>query len=678
MLTAATGRTPLYSAWERFIRGGRADPALLRPEIRAAWLRCRNAGIDPYAERSAFLLPRAELDQLLRKHQELIDVARPFMGKLYQFVASSLFVVVLCDERGYLMESIGDPEVIREARAINFSRGASWAEEEIGNNGVGTVLFLGRPFQVSGCEHYCLKEHPWTCSGAPILSETGQVIGVLEMSGPVEMTHEHTLGMVVAAAEAIQQQLGVRLRNRELVLLNGQLSNLFTTVSDGLVVVDAAGAIRQVNPAAEKLLEAKAPALTGQPLEAHVDRSGPVRGLLESGLAFADLELAVGPRSGTVDCLASGRPIRDDEGRISSAVIFLNPIHRINKLINRFSGAQAAFTFDDILGTGPALGKALQQAVQAAGSASNVLLCGESGTGKEMLAQAIHNRSARRHGPFIAINCGAIPRELIGSELFGYVEGAFTGAHKRGRPGKFELAAGGTLFLDEIGDMPPDQQVSLLRVLQDKQITRLGGERNQLVDVRIICATNKDLAQEIERGSFRQDLYYRLNVISITLPPLRAHPEDVPMLFRVFQERICARLGLEVAPVDPEVLLRLQRHPWPGNMREFQNVVERMVNAPAQSRLTLGSLPDEILAPVPAREAAPPGAALLSSLRDQRARIKRALAEEERQEILDLMARHRGNLAGTARALGISRTSLYRRLARLQEAVPSESERSRP
>ena len=650
-----------FAAWERFIQSGHLDAGSLRPEIAQAWLRCREAGIDPFQGRSTRLLAGPELERLLAKRKSLIDVARPFMGNLYQFVASSSFVVLLCDERGYIMETAGDPEVIRNAPDLNFERGAVWTEAEIGNNGAGTSLHLQRPFQVSGGEHYCLKHHPWTCSGAPVFDEADRIIGVLEMSGPVEATHQHTLGMVVAAAEAIRQQLRVQLKNRELMLVNRHLSNLFLTVSDGVVVVDAGGLIEQVNPVAETIFKTRAGALVGTPFAQYVDKREPVAALLQDGRAFNDLELNLGARSEVAACLASGKPIQDEQGRTTSGVIFLNPIHRINKLINRFSGAHATFTFDDIIGSGQALARAVQQGIQAAGSESNVLLRGESGTGKEMFAQAIHNRSARRPGPFIAINCGAIPRELIGSELFGYVEGAFTGAHKRGRPGKFELAAGGTLFLDEIGDMPLEQQVSLLRVLQDKAITRIGGDKVMLVDVRIICATNKDLLLEIAKGNFRQDLYYRLNVISILLPPLREQRADIPMLFGVFYERICRKLGTELHQVDPEVIVRLQQHDWPGNMREFQNAVEKLANIPTQQPIGVASLPEELLAraqrPQPARSGP-------ATVREHRNRIRQTLADQEREQILEQMAGHGGNLSLTARAMGLSRTSLYRKLAR--------------
>ena len=651
--------SPAFVAWEQFIGSGILETDAVRPEVAQAWIRCRNAGIDPYEGRSEGVLERAELSDLLEAKKSLIEVARHFMGNLYEFVASSSFVVLLCDERGYILEALGDPEVIRKAPDLNFRRGALWSEKEIGNNGVGTSLHLRRPFQLSGFDHYCRKHHPWTCSGAPILDEDGRLTGILEMSGPVEATHQHTLGMVVAAVEAIRQQLRVHLKNRELMLLNEHLRNLFLSVSDGVVVIDARGIIQQVNPVAEKLFKEKDGSLVGHALSHHLDRPGPMRDMLQTGRPFSDMEVNIIGRQEPVSCLASAKLIRDDQDAITNGVVFLNPIHKLNKLVNRFSGAHATFTFEDILGTGEALVRAVQLAAQAASGDSIVLLQGESGTGKEMFAQAIHNQSARREGPFIAVNCGAIPRELIGSELFGYVEGAFTGAHRRGRPGKFELAAGGTLFLDEIGDMPLEQQVSLLRVLQDKAVTRIGGERVLLVDVRIICATNKDLQVEIARGNFRQDLFYRLNVIAITLPPLRAHREDVPMMFRTFYERTCRKLGIPVAKVDPEVLTRLQEYDWPGNVREFQNAVEKLVNSPDRAQIGVHNLPEEVLG-----RARPWDPSTVSpSLRERRVRIKRAMADQDRKEILACMARCDGNLSETARTLGISRTSLYRKLA---------------
>lgn len=657
----------IFSAWEKFIKTGKIEFSEIRPEIRQAWLRCYQAGADPYAGRSNLSLPQPELNELLKKRKNLIDVAKPFMEKLYDFVFFSRFVVILCDERGYIMETVGNTHVTRYfARDLNFSKGALWSEAEIGNNAVGSSLLLKKPFQISGAEHYCQKHHPWTCSGAPIFNEEDQLIGVLEMSGPVEKTHIHTLGMVVAAVEAIKQQLRVHQKNCELTLVNNHLNNIFLSVSDGVVVVDLHGTIKQVNPVAEKILGQAAVNLNNSSLKDYFERYTPVQEMLTKGQAFSDLEVAVKSSTGAISCLACGKPTKDVYEYITGGVIFINPINKIKNLINRFSGAHATFNFEDILGNSKLLLESIQLGSLAASNNSNVLLNGESGTGKEMFAQAIHNKSARRKGPFVAVNCGAIPRELIGSELFGYVEGAFTGARKGGRPGKFELASGGTLFLDEIGDMPLEQQVSLLRVLQDKAITRIGGDKVVFVDVRIICATNKNLPLEVTRGNFRQDLYYRLNVISITLPSLRRRREDIPLMFKTFLEKTCQKLGLAALTADPQVMTYLQQYHWPGNVRELQNVVERMVNIAPGPVIRTKHLPDEILSPPSVswpQETALPFQAV--TITDERKKIKQLLAEKEREEIFSLLAKNNGNISQVAREMGISRNSLYRKLKKL-------------
>ncbi|AFV12354.1 sigma54 specific transcriptional regulator [Thermacetogenium phaeum DSM 12270] len=652
-------------AWKIFVNTGKI-PATVRSEIAESWLRSRRAGVDPWDGVSHRVLSAEQLEALLYKKRSLIDVARPFMTNLYHFVAGSGFIVLLSDEQGFIMEVMGDSDILKNAAELNLIRGASWIEEETGTNGLGTALAIRRPIQVSGEEHYCQKVHGWTCSAAPIYDDDGRVIGALQMSGPSFKTHPHTLGMVVAAVEAIRSQLRLQRRNSELVLLNNRLGNIFHTVSDGVVVVDRNGLIEQVNPAAEKILSKPDSEIRGAMFKEFVERDPGIEELLTTGKSYTDKEVIVNNRTGIVYCLSSGKPIQDEKGAITDGVIFLNPINKIRNLVNRLSGAQATYTFADIIGRNKKLLKAVQLAKLAATNDSNVLLQGESGTGKEVFAQAIHNASSRRNGPFIAVNCGAIPRELIGSELFGYDEGAFTGARRGGRPGKFELASGGTLFLDEIGDMPLEHQVALLRVLQDKRITRIGGEKVIAVDVRVICATNKDLKLEVARGNFREDLFYRLNVISISLPPLRERREDIPLLFDVFFEEICKKMHVDIRDVDPRVIPCLQRYHWPGNIREFQNVIERMVNVAAGQSIRLEHLPEEIVCPhssglQPEGDGAPRETTLLA----ERNRIKRLLAEKERQEISLLLVKNKGNLSKVARELGISRSSLYRKLRKL-------------
>jgi len=657
--------TESWAIWDRFIRAGKLEPGDLGPELEASWLRCKAAGVDPLAGRSTLVLGSASFAALAERKQDLIRVAKPFMENLYSLVAGSSFVVLLFDEQGYLLEAVGDQDRILASQDLNLNKGALWAEGEVGTNGAGTPLVLGRPFQVSGAEHYCQKHHRWTCSGAPIFDPQGKTIGLLDMTGPVDETHIHTLGLVMAAVQAIQHELKLGQKNQELTLLNNRLSSILFTVTDGVLVLDVHGVLSQINPVAERLLGVSNAQMAGKRMKDLVQDLGPIRELLEWGQEFLDRELELKSSRGVIQCIVSGKPILDEAGLLKGAVLFVNPINKIKRLINRFSGAQATFRFEDILGQGEALQRAVQQGQLASANESNVLLTGESGTGKEMFAHAIHNQSERRKGPFVAVNCGAIPRELIASELFGYQDGAFTGAARGGRPGKFELASGGTLFLDEIGDMPLEQQIALLRVLQDRTITRLGGDRPFVVDVRIICATHKDLREEIRKGTFRQDLYYRLNVSLIKLPPLREHPEDIPELLEAFMHKFATRKGASNLRIDPRVVDILRGYAWPGNIREFQNVVERMIHSVQGTTLSLNDIPEEILRvpdpPFPTAASQSPGHARTAGP----ANLREQLLAEERETIQASLRAWRGNMSKAAQELGMARNTLYRKLQKL-------------
>ncbi|HKB48850.1 MAG TPA: sigma 54-interacting transcriptional regulator, partial [Ktedonobacterales bacterium] len=317
----------------------------------------------------------------------------------------------------------------------------------------------------------------------------------------------------------------------------------------------------------------------------------------------------------------------------------------------------------------------------AAEGTSTVLLHGETGTGKEIFAQSIHNGSARADGPFVAINCAAIPRELISSELFGYEGGAFTGADRMGRPGKFELANGGTLFLDEIGDMPRDLQTSLLRAIETRSVVRVGGQHVTPVDVRIIAATHRDLAEEVRLGSFRSDLFFRLNVFPIEVPALRERPGDVPKLLRYVLQRLSTRLNRPLG-VEADALAALDAYPWPGNVRELENVIERAVYVSDRTAITLADLPEAIRTSWRGRESQPaqPGAhtqygalgatpAAVPAAPHGLVPAQHALRHEseaaELQLIQQVLRSAGGNMTLAAAQLGVSRTTLWRKLRHL-------------
>ncbi|MDD3364191.1 MAG: sigma 54-interacting transcriptional regulator [Syntrophomonas sp.] len=460
------------------------------------------------------------------------------------------------------------------------------------------------------------------------------------------------------------QTLMLQERNRELVLANCRMNNIFKTMSDGVLIIDEDGIVKKVNKITEHIFGKPASELVLNSIQELVGAKAPCsEKILQRHEVYNDIEIIIDTNAGRIHCLSSGSPIMDNEGIASGGVITLRPMEKVQKLINRFSGAQAAFGFDDIIGQSPAFLKTIKVASMAAASMTNVLLEGESGTGKEVFAQAIHNNSVRCKGPFVAINCGAIPRELVGSELFGYTDGAFTGAKRGGRPGKFELASGGTLFLDEIGDMPLDQQVALLRVLQERKITRIGDDKVMPVDVRIICASNKDLADEVKKGNFRQDLYYRLNVVSIKIPSLRQRQEDILLLFDYMLDHIGHEWDSKVKYIDPEVMWLLKDYSWPGNVRELQNVVERIISIADGDVVRLEHLPESILNNTDKIDEVPPLSHLID-MEDIRENRKHLFAEKEYQRITSLLTQFGGNVSQVAREMGVARSTLYRKMQR--------------
>jgi DNA-binding NtrC family response regulator len=308
--------------------------------------------------------------------------------------------------------------------------------------------------------------------------------------------------------------------------------------------------------------------------------------------------------------------------------------------------------FDDLVGGSPAMLGVYDRIRHVAGTPSTVLVTGESGTGKELIARAIHRQGPRRDGPFVAVNCGALAPELMESELFGHERGAFTGAHAK-KPGKFELASGGTLFLDEIATLRMDLQPKLLRALQERTVDRVGGTRPLKVDVRFIAASNIDLHQAVRERRFRQDLYYRLNVVPITVPPLRERPEDIGPLARHFLARYASQFGRAVTAISPRALELLQRYPWPGNVRELENIVERSVALATDTVVQLDDIPlDLALAPGPTASGE-----VLS--------LKEARLEFERQVILRALDRAGGNHTLAARMLGLHRNTLNTKLVQV-------------
>lgn len=650
----------MKSLWKDFVTGREIDEECIRPDILDSWKRCLGR-VDPYQKLNRAVLAEKECAALTEANRELLEIGGPVMDALYKFVEGSGFVVVLSDAAGYLLKVIGDPGVIEAVRRINLVPGADWSESVMGTNAIGTCLVSDATLQIYAYEHWCICNHVGVCSASPIHDpETADTMGVLDITAAeYARVHPHTLGMVVAAVGSIEGQIAAKRNAMRSELADKYKNLIIESMSDGLLTIDNSGVITHINQKAIEFLS-----LYGNPLGKNIyevlkKRFGKQENYKElidvlNSLGNVDGEfITIYNSSGVIKCTVTLRCLWEND-MVTGKTLVIQEITRIRRIINRVAGNRAQTQFTDIVGRNRKFLECVEMAVRAARTSSNVLLTGESGTGKDLFAQAIHNGSSRANESYIAINCAAIPRDLLGSELFGYTGGAFTGASRSGNPGKFELADHGTIFLDEIGEMPLDMQTSLLRVLEEKSITRIGGGDSISVDIRIVAATNKDIEREVERGNFRYDLYYRLNVVAIRLPPLRERKDDIPLLVEHLARKIAATMEKEIRQIDPDFIDVCLGCDWPGNVRELQNMVEKALNLAKGPVLSIRDMPPQWFEGLHRTEDAAPG-------RSEK-KLREAGLSAESRVIMAALTRSRGNKRAAAVDLGIARSSLYRKI----------------
>ena len=538
------------------------------------------------------------------------------------------------------------------------------------------VLREGRGFIIANPREHAVCN---TCEGkqsceeraevcCPIMLD-GKIIGVIALIACDEAQYQILLAnpdglfdFLQRMADLLAGKIAGRERLEQLHAIQQQLTTLFDTVQEGIIAVDRNGKIVNINAAAAKMLQVSQKPVLGKELA-----------LLLSGLPLADslttghdvfnreaFRLIRGQRVyyvATVKTWLGGT-------EVWGAVVTLREMAEVKKIVSNFSTQEHCFSFEMILGDSPALAKAKQEAAQAAAGNVTVLIQGESGTGKELFARAIHNASARRDKPIIAINCAAIPEALLESELFGYEEGAFTGARRGGKPGKFELADGGTIFLDEIGDMSLSLQAKLLRVLQERKIERVGSTETTAIDVRIIAATHKDIEAMVRQGEFRQDLYYRINVFPLQIPSLRQRRQDLPLLIERFLARYRDKMAKNVEGIDADAYACLLEYGWPGNIRELENTIEYLVSIADGKIIEQRHIPQRILI---AGKTAQPG----SPVQAQPTRLL-TIAELEKRAILSAIEQFGLTMRGKAQltqVLGISKATLYRKLKQYNIAI---------
>lgn len=630
----------ISNAWKEFIERGYISH-VVRSEIAESWKRCKAYGVDPMNGRGNSKR-NVSVDLKIEENIELISVARPIMENIYNIVSGSGFSIILVDKDGYIIEVIGDSDIMQNADKLNFVKGELWTEEAVGTNAIGTALYLDKPIQTIGAEHFGINQHSWTCSAAPIHDEEGNIIGCINMSGNYYSAHSHTLGIVTAAAHSIQKQLALTISNK--------LMNItFNSICEGMIVLDEQLKIKRINNRALEILRItnkEAESLNMKDLLRNINLDEII---MKNNISYNNVECDFYVNSKRIKCIINAVSMRGNNIKIGIIITF-REIQSVHSLVNKVVGYKASYRFEDIITRNNRMKDTIRFAKKAAQSDCNILIEGESGTGKELIAQSIHNFSYREKGPFVAVNCASIPRELVESELFGYEKGAFTGASKEGHPGKFELADGGTIFLDEIGELPLDIQSKLLRVLDNNKITRVGGTYEKQLNVRVIGATNRILQEEIVKKNFRGDLYYRLSVMNIKILPLKERKEDIDVLVNYFVERLNNKNNKQNKKVNKCYIDKLKEYNWPGNIRELRNVVERdyyLSDIELVSASSMKVYEDH-----------------LSTTETNNADNIIPMQILEKESIINALKKCGGNMVKASKLLNISRSTLYRKIKR--------------
>ena len=648
MRTTPSPLLALQQARRHLLEHGHCPTGLVDERLARSWGRSMAAGLAPTGRAMADLPSPGDLRQAMAGNHSLLSHSRPIMEYLFDQVRHSHSVVVLADRAGMLMHTLGSPGFIDKAERVALTCGASWHEAHRGTNAIGTALAEGNAVEVHGGEHFLERNSFLTCAASPILSATGELLGILDISGDHRNGHAHTLGLVSTAARMIENRLLVATCKRNVRLHLHREPEGIGSVAEGILAVSADGWIVGANRVA----------LTQLGLHMGDVGATPLAQVLDVRLDDLLSHLHRRPQQ--------PQALRLRGGALLYAQVQLDAAAwpAVHKPTANTSSAAAPDDALARLDTGDARWRAAaDKARRVVGKPIPVLIQGESGVGKEVFARALHASGPRRAAPFVAINCAAIPENLIESELFGHVAGAFTGARKEGHLGHLREAHGGTLFLDEIGDMPLALQTRLLRVLQERSVTPVGASKAVPVDFALVCATHNQLMQAAEQGRFRQDLYYRINGLTVQLPALRERSDFVALLRRLLSD-LATEQGLPVdVEVAPDLLARLAAYSWPGNLRQLASVLRTACAMLVEGEDTLRweHMPDDLVQTLEMAPSAfghppdtpdtPTAPAALSLQQLSTAAIDQALQAA------------RGNMSQAARQLGISRQTLYRKLA---------------
>ncbi|QWT19859.1 sigma-54-dependent Fis family transcriptional regulator [Bacillus sp. NP157] len=602
-------------ARRRFFDAGQAPHGLVPENILASWRRCTAGGLDAAARPVVAPMEQVALNELHETNEELRRICRPELESLYASASQAGSIVILTTADGLILDALGSAEFLAKAARVALKPGVPWSEQAIGTNAIGTAIVERRAVEVRGAEHFYRPHGMLSCSASPIFCPRGQVVGVLDLSGEASVHHLHALGMVQMAVEQIEHRLFERKFAGAEIVRFEQNPALLGTSREGMVVFEN-----------HKLVAANRQALR----------------LL--GLDWGELG-----RTRYDELFASALPRPGDTGALRGHGG--DWLHARRDTTRTVVGPprvapRARPTRSDVSVFAPEIARAIERYVRLLDTDVPLLLQGETGTGKERVARELHRRSERASGPFVAVNCAALPESLIEAELFGYAPGAFTGARKEGAAGLLRDADGGVLFLDELGDMPLGLQSRLLRVLQEREVVPLGGGRPCMVDIAVVAATHQDLTAAVAAGTFRADLYYRIAQATMHLPALREHAAVADTVRAMWIAIGGDAAGQRLAP---ELVTHMAALAWPGNLRQLVGTLRGMMAlADGGATLGLADLPPELRTAVPRSEGVAPG----------------SLDSIEQQAIDEALVQCGGNVAAAARKLGVARSTIYRKLGR--------------
>ncbi|WP_321532175.1 sigma 54-interacting transcriptional regulator [uncultured Desulfuromonas sp.] len=672
---------------EEFLNNPSADPSdypCMDKDVAASWMRSRKMGVNPH---KVVTIPNEDqLTKLREQHQQLIEITceqiKPCKDQMitcgYMFYLFDKSGMILCHEGVWLEDQVSD----------SGSRiGILANEESEGTTAHGLCFHLKRPVQLIGPENYCVPLQNRIASAAPIMGDDGEVKAAIVVLSPplvedleddkINHLYMHTLGLISSVATSIETKIKLVNHNeclekslQDATKLNEELKKAkdsmasahesltasFAFIDEGMIAVDNKGKIRQINNEAIRIFRAHPEEIGNRNLNEFLSADSSIMHRANKGESFTVDECVKVGTNKARPYRISVRPILNQyTKKLDIVILKFISCEKLNNAQSNRSGRSATYKIEDILGESVAIKSTIAQASRFAASPENILLIGESGTGKELFAHSIHN-IYRPNGPFMAVNCAALPRELVGSELFGYEGGSFTGAERCGKPGKIELSDGGTLFLDEIGDMPLEHQAILLRSLQDKRVMRIGGNRYKEVDFRLVAATNKDLQKMVEEKTFREDLYYRISVLGIFIPPLRERGKDISLLTRLFIRNYCQRMGWQEPQLSPETEKIINQYKWPGNVRQLQNAIHHAINTTNNNVIEPSNLPGYVLDDT----TSPSSAALprFVGAGDHNLCIKTI----EKEAIEAALLRANNCIPTAAEIVGLSRSTLYRKL----------------